>query len=352
MNLVAPVASAAAFNAVRRLLNEESGALRSPAPVAAVVALADETGGETAAAVLPGRLAGRVVPATVITRLDAGSGVVDIGGERVAVRAQLPAAGEPVNLRFPASQSAAPTASIPATVASAATLAPQTTASAVSLGPLAQTLAEVASAPLAPLDLGRIAAPPSDPRAFAAALAEQVRDSGAFYESHLERWSRGDYPLEAIRREPQAGGAADTRPALHPAATDTPAALATAGAQGIDAVTQPIVREQLDLIENRCLSVALEAWPGQRVDLEIVDEREGRSGRGDPEGAWSTRLGLELPNLGRVEARLALAGNRLRLAVRAADPDALESRGTDLAVALKGAGITLTSFRIDRDPDA
>jgi hypothetical protein len=351
MNLVAPAASAAAFNAVRRMLSEEVSALRSPAPVAAILAAADESGG-SASEGLAGQLAGRVVPATVISRLGAGAGVVDIGGERVAVRAQLPAEGEPVNLRFvgaQATQAATAAGNLPASVTPATGSA---SASAVSLGPLAQTLSEVANAPLAPLDLGRIAASPGDPRGFAEALAAQVRDSGAFYESHLARWSRGDYPLESIRREPQANAPeprAAVRPAGDPALAPATSPRAT---PGIDSASQPIVREQLDLIENRCLTVSMEAWAGQRVDLEIVDEREARGQRADPSGAWSTRIGLDLPNLGRLEASLSLIGDRLRLGVRAADPDALEARGADLGAALKRAGITLTSLRIDRDPDA
>lgn len=38
----------------------------------------------------------------------------------------------------------------------------------------------------------------------ASALSQSVRDSGVFYESHLQRWLSGQYPLQALMREPQA----------------------------------------------------------------------------------------------------------------------------------------------------
>lgn len=352
MNVVAPPAGQVAFDTVRRLLAEAGAGTRAPAPVAALASGDDGHGTDAA---LGQRLAGRTVPATVVARLAADTGIVDIGGRHVNVEARLPAAGQTVMLRFAATPETATgrVAAAPGLPAGAAAPLPAGTAQ-VSLGALAQTLSEVARTPLAPLDLGRIAAPLADTQAFARELADHVRDSGAFYESHLERWSRGEYPLEAIRREPQA--AADARAPRTPAepATAPPAsagAAAAAASAGIDGSSQVIMREQLDLIENRCLSVAFTAWPGQDARLEIVDERETR-GQSAAETAWSTRIALTLPHLGHVEARLGLTGERLQVVVRTTDATALEQRRALLAEGLARAGIVLSTLRIDHDPDA
>lgn len=45
---------------------------------------------------------------------------------------------------------------------------------------------------------------PQDKGAIAVRLKETVARSGLFYESHLERWSNGSYPLKEILEEPQA----------------------------------------------------------------------------------------------------------------------------------------------------
>ncbi|GAM08082.1 flagellar hook-length control protein FliK [Geobacter sp. OR-1] len=44
---------------------------------------------------------------------------------------------------------------------------------------------------------------PADTGVIAAKLKEQVRRSGVFYESHLERWADGSYPIEELLKEPQ-----------------------------------------------------------------------------------------------------------------------------------------------------
>lgn len=44
---------------------------------------------------------------------------------------------------------------------------------------------------------------PADKGAIAVRLKEVVSRSGIFYESHLERWSKGEFPLKELLREPQ-----------------------------------------------------------------------------------------------------------------------------------------------------
>lgn len=49
-----------------------------------------------------------------------------------------------------------------------------------------------------------MAHPVEGPDMLAAALSQSVRESGAFYESHLLRWMSGQYPRASLMREPQA----------------------------------------------------------------------------------------------------------------------------------------------------
>jgi len=366
MLLTAPANAQLATEAVRRAIVADIAGIAAPRSVAAVGAISAEGYGRKDGELLH-HLAGRVLPAVVLARLDDTRGIVDIAGERYSVAARLPESGQAVMLRFAANASGGSAAVGAAAVAGSgasgaaqvAEIAPER-GTQVILGSLAQRLSEVASADARPLTLGAVAASVQNAPAFAAALSTLVRDSGMFYESHLARWSRGQYPLNQLRREPQAANASTSgavaaaprmavnESAAHiPAATPSPAAL-------VPAELQSIVREQLDMFEHRSLGVTIDAWPGQPVLLEmrqqIDDERPGREtaeGTGDA-APWITRLALELPRLGKLEARITLTGDRLQLVFHAAPALASQLAGHTmlLSEAMAAAGIRLSGLRI------
>ncbi|MGM8848897.1 flagellar hook-length control protein FliK [Salinicola halophyticus] len=56
----------------------------------------------------------------------------------------------------------------------------------------------------------------------ATALSQSVRESGAFYESHLQRWMAGQYPRSALMREPQAWLSLTFRPFTPTSMLSTP----------------------------------------------------------------------------------------------------------------------------------
>jgi hypothetical protein len=56
----------------------------------------------------------------------------------------------------------------------------------------------------------------------ATALSQSVRESGAFYESHLQRWMAGQYPRTALMREPQAWLSLTFRPFTPTSMLSTP----------------------------------------------------------------------------------------------------------------------------------
>ncbi len=70
---------------------------------------------------------------------------------------------------------------------------------------------------------------------------------------------------------------------------------------------------------RRTIPLAGEAWPGTPMDWEI--ERRGHDG-GASDGAdgttWRTRISIELPSLGRVDAELSLNSQQLSARIKAA----------------------------------
>lgn len=376
MFIAAPASPQAAMESVRRLLAETAAGLSAPSAITAAATIGAD--GEPALlADLRQRMAGRSVPALVLSRIDQTQGTVEIAGEQVRVAARLPEAGRTVMLRFaPAADDVA--ASNPPQIASPPAPGAGAPALKVVMSVLGQSLSQLASREAAPLALGAVAAAVQTPQAFAPALAALVRDSGVFYESHLARWSRGQYPLTRLQSEPQARGAGSAAaPTFAPAAAPD-GALGPAGEPGLHALTlpasqrdpetavseplvaaqlQPILREQLDVLERRSLAVSLEAWPGQAVLLAIRDQRDDPAGsERDAHGQthagdalpWSSRLTLDLPRLGRLHVELGLSGNRMQLVLQADRNSAVRlGRGAAaLSDAMTGAGIRLAGLRI------
>ena len=366
MLITAPVNAQLATAAVRRAIQAGNAGIAAPGAVAAVSAISPERAGRDGGELLH-RLAGRVLPAVVLARLDDTRGIVDIAGLRYSVAARLPENGQAVKLRFAASAgssnaAAGAMAAANAAAGSAAQMAAAAPerAAQVMLGSLALQLSEVASTDARALTLGAVAASVQSAPAFAAALSALVRDSGMFYESHVARWSCGQYPLNQLRREPQAvsasaSGAVAAALGMHGNDSAARISVATpAPATLVPAELQSIVREQLDMLQHRSLGVTIDAWPGQTVLLEMrqhVDHEQAR--QETPDGAsdaavWATRLALELPRLGKLEARIALSGDRLQLVFHAAPALAsqLGAHTKLLSEALAAAGIRLYGLRI------
>jgi len=64
--------------------------------------------------------------------------------------------------------------------------------------------------------------PADGPDSLASALSQSVRESGVFYESHLQRWMAGQYPRSALMREPQAWLSLTFRPFTPTSMLSTP----------------------------------------------------------------------------------------------------------------------------------
>lgn len=202
-------------------------------------------------------------------------------------------------------------------------------------------------------------------RALGQALRQALQGSGLFYESHLTDMVFGRATPEQLRSEPQA---ILSKNAPSQEATPRPRAEApTVGRSGTDAApghgtsggstsAAPIsgihqdltvlVRQQLDVLANQTVSWQGEAWPGTPMEWEVERDPYG----GDPDSAvstWATRLKLDLPRLGLVDARLNLAGDQIVLQLIAPHSAAEINDSSDtLRSRLLAAGLTLSNLTV------
>ncbi|SOZ18720.1 Flagellar hook-length control protein FliK [Cupriavidus taiwanensis] len=156
----------------------------------------------------------------------------------------------------------------------------------------------------------RGAAEPAAQRPSAATLATQAYQSTAeagarlaaldSLASQAARASDGgtpSAPADAGRAAPAAG------PAIHPA-------------------TEGVVRQQLELLATQQFRFAGEAWPGVPIEWELLRaEADATASQGEAARPWSSRLRLQLPNLGVVEAVLTLGPGGLDARVATPETD-------------------------------
>jgi flagellar hook-length control protein FliK len=242
---------------------------------------------------------------------------------------------------------------------------------------IGQLLSEEQGTQTAPLNRGQplLNAPPTTAAPLAAALQKAVEGSGMFYEAHQAQWIAGKRPLETLLEEPQgrhsqpeAGRIAAQ--ARTDAATSLTQALPEEAAkatrenlplnvkqepQPLPLELRPLVHQQLEAAASQRLVWHGEAWPGQRMEWEVEEERQhtARSSAEEPQ-PWLTTLRLSTPRLGSVEARLRIAGNSLQLnlstPVGASAAD-LRDELPALTEALAAAGITLQAAQVRHEPE-
>ncbi|MBB1592711.1 flagellar hook-length control protein FliK [Achromobacter sp. UMC46] len=200
------------------------------------------------------------------------------------------------------------------------------------------------------------------------ALRQALQTSGLFYESHLTNMVFGRTSPSSLQNEPQAklskddipqntapargrpetspagraGGGADAPSGSGPSATPAPGTPIA----GIHQDLTVLVRQQLDVLANQSLAWQGEAWPGTPMEWEVERDPYG----GDPDSAtptWATRLKLDLPRLGLVDARLNLAGDQIVLQLVAPLAAAEINDSSDqLRSRLLAAGLTLSNLAV------
>jgi hypothetical protein len=173
-------------------------------------------------------------------------------------------------------------------------------------------------------------------------LSQQLRktlaESGMFYENHLGRWSKGQLPLEAVQREPQAMLKEVGGPLLK-----------LAGLEGMPEEAARLAGRQLLMLEGGPFLWQGLAWPGQWMQW-LVEERPGEGHNIEDEmPRWRTQLRLTLPRLGEVTAELGVGARGLQIHLEAPNDDTLAEMNAalpDLVGRLQTAELNLTSVKV------
>lgn len=148
------------------------------------------------------------------------------------------------------------------------------------------------------------------PSAIADALRESISKSGAFYENHLRQWINGEKTFSEIRSESLRA---------HPN-----------NAIGIDTLSPSedrLISTQASILDSDKLKWTGDAWPGQALQLEI-ERDETSSNRSDPtaqSATWTSRLALDLPKLGRINAAITLNGTSASISLDIDEQRSLEA---------------------------
>lgn len=258
-----------------------------------------------------------------------------------------------------------------------------------------------------------LAQAPQDVSALARAIRGAFAESGLFYEAHQAQWLVGGRSLAQLRQEPQgqlpplppstplavapppaalppasdalakAVAAAALGPAEIPDAASEYRNIAAIGAASADtdaeqtgAVSEtpagpgaapratesmprpagpnmhpdalPLVRQQLEVLEQPVLAWRGEFWPGQPGEIELREDRDP-SATTSAERVFATRLTLELPRLGPVEAMLQISGKHLQVRLHGSPGSSAEEMDAglaDLSAALAALGLQLGELRV------
>lgn len=255
-------------------------------------------------------------------------------------------------------------------------------------------------APPAPLNGSQplVESMPKTAADLAPVLKQALTQSGMFYEAHQARWVAGELPTNQLLQEPQ-GQLSQARSTTAPAQTnpsaataeqltappmpattapnspaelvytrqatlgDTPTSNINAPGQDASRLQQtsqsaalpqqltPLVQQQLDALATQTYAWQGQIWPGQQMSWEISEDQSKRQqGETGTSSQWQTRLKLDLPQLGGIEAALHLrpgGGVEISLAV------AQDSSGNKLNAASQllkqqfaAAGLSLAQFSV------
>lgn len=247
---------------------------------------------------------------------------------------------------------------------------------------------------------------------FSQALSQSIQGSGLFYESHLAQLAAGKTTSHALRQEPQGqilpqnsqaappnqqalpqpripaslsaliqqSQLPQADPASQPNQATTTASANQQAAQSsttpthqapvpvIDPQAQLMVRQQLDVLANQGFIWQGEAWPGAKMECEVQRRQPGDGQDPDVDQEhWATRLTLQLPILGEIQARLSLSGDQLVMRLvapqsaerlsQSVEPlrSRLQAQGlqaSQLAILAHEPGTTTSADTPDTEPDA
>nr|WP_314899468.1 flagellar hook-length control protein FliK [uncultured Deefgea sp.] len=216
-----------------------------------------------------------------------------------------------------------------------------------------------------------------DTTQLAGQLAGRLAESGLFYESHQAEWVTGQRPLQSLMREPQAtmhlpnvnqelGGENKAAEGDSPRLADknVKTALNNEIAQQSllkkaddippEQAMRQIVRQQVDLLEQRPLVWQGNVWPGQPLkwELELQNEQEHEADLSVEQRQWQTKLDLTLPKLGELGVVATMVNGQFSLRFKAMDEKTaslIKQHQPDLLQRFEAAGLSLIQSRIDNE---
>lgn len=134
---------------------------------------------------------------------------------------------------------------------------------------------------------------------------------------------------------------------------DSTAAVRVAGAAApaFASETAPLVQQQLNALATNVYAWHGVAWPGQRIEWEIIDQDAQHRGgdEGEAGSPWQTQLRLALPSLGAVDAVLRLRGQQVEVTLTAGREDVrktLVAGGDTLRRQFEAAGLQLAALGV------
>lgn len=202
---------------------------------------------------------------------------------------------------------------------------------------------------------------PPDAAELAKNLQSAVSKSGMFYESHQAQWVQGKLSTQQLLQEPQA----KFSKLLEHLNLNLNNNNANANnLNGIPKDMLPVVQQQLDSLANQQFIWQGQAWNGQQMQWEI-DEDEHNDGNNAEQkiSRWKTRIKMNMPFLGNLDAELRLTMAR----VSAVDnpqitpqheltilctvdnqqsEELLQKYDEPLRLAMENAGLTLVRFHV------
>ena len=209
-------------------------------------------------------------------------------------------------------------------------------------------------------------------------LAGRLTESGLFYESHQAEWVSGQRPLQSLLREPQANFSSSSPAQFNEAnslamsgdsqeSSDVAANLANkiqdlslqTALKKLDDIPpeqamRQLVRQQVDLLEQRPLIWQGNAWPGQPLQwqLELQNEQEQQAELPTEQRQWQTKLELTLPKLGALGVVATMVQGQFSLRFNAVDEKTvslIQTHRVDLMQRFEAAGLTLVKSQVDHE---
>lgn len=277
-----------------------------------------------------------------------------------------PVQGQRPLLTLQQSSSAAPMPAPSSSTSPAARGTERAATLSTTLSPQNPTLAGAATGPSSPsTPMNQLV------QTLAQALQHNVQQSGLFYESKLVQLVKGQTTAESLQQQPQAqlplpartAASQPTPTVLNQLANHTPtpteAISQSLQQSGIEPSAQQLVRQQLEVLANQVFNWRGEAWAGAPMELEIErrhEDNESSDSESDPESdadtPWQTRLTLQLPALGDIQARLHIHNKTVRLHIEAPDSaDRLKQHLGSLVQRLEAQGLGIQQLQIVRQDD-